>query len=65
MTELHYYGLYISVYGSYVSANGTISPVKDLIYEMNGRGLTEPITVKLIKEEMRVRGYGEPLGETR
>jgi hypothetical protein len=69
MTELHYDGLYISVSGitgkSYVSATGAISPVKDLIDDMNGRGLTEPITVKLIKDEMRARGYGEPWGETR
>jgi predicted choloylglycine hydrolase len=65
MTELHYNGLYISVSGGYVSATGAVSRVKDLVDGMNGRGLPEPTVVKLIKDEMKKRGYGNSTEESR
>ena len=65
MTELHYRGLYISVSGGYVSATGAISTVKDLIKDLNGRGLTESLTVKLIEDEMKKRGFENPTEESR
>ena len=63
MTELHYRGLYISVSGGYVSANGEISTVKDLIKDLNVRGLPESLMVKLIKDEMKKRGFKNPTEE--
>jgi hypothetical protein len=69
MTELHYDGLYISVSGvtgkSYVSGTGAISPIKDLVDDMNARAIPESTAVRLIKNEMIKRGYGDPREESR
>lgn len=65
MTELHYRGIYISVYGGYVSANGAISTVKDMIKDMNGRGLPESQMATAIKDEMKKRGFENPTEESR
>ena len=65
MAELHYRGIYISVSGGYTSATGAILHIKDLVKEMNGRGLPEAMTVKLVKDEMKKRGFENPTEESR
>ena len=39
--------------------------IKDLVKEMNCHGLPEAMTVKLVKDEMKKRGFGNPTEETR